>query len=99
MKPLVLKTFNINDRMQGWSIDSESPPLSEWSEIPVDLAESIARGKRLTNAELAAEWWKSLATIPSLVEVDEHGMGARETEIAKTLERFATLPHYDEVPG
>ena len=53
--------------------------------------------KRLTPAELAAEWWRSLATIHALVEIGEEAQAERETEIAKTLERFAILPSYDEV--
>lgn len=52
--------------------------------------------KRLTGPELAAEWWKALAVIPALRETGLDIHADRETQIAKTLERFATLPHYDE---
>lgn len=62
--------------------------------------------KRLTNAELAAEYWQAQHDFAFIAEgmiwgqmcghwsFGEDAASAR----TKTLERFATLPHYDEVP-
>ena len=61
--------------------------------------------KRLTDAELAAEWQYQDNRCGQVVEgyAVAHGgtdMGAEEDEIEKLriAYRFATLPHYDEEP-
>lgn len=57
------------------------------------VAEDMAKAKRFTGAELAAEVWHSVANYFTL------GPGAEavtEASRNKTIERFATLPHYDE---
>lgn len=47
--------------------------------------------KRLSDAELAAEVWKSRAELDKDVEQSRHH------HMCETIERFATTPHYDEV--
>lgn len=96
MKPLELRTFDIDDNAQGWAIGSECPPFSEWPTIPGELAESIARGKRLTGPELAAEWWKAWCRASVRLSQHRTAEAMRERHIARTLERFATLPHASE---
>jgi len=55
----------------------------------------VAVDKRFTDAELAAEYWRAKY---SGVMAEKHG-GLRDENRAKiaTVERFYTLPHYDEV--
>lgn len=54
---------------------------------------TAAKAKRLTDAELAAEVWHSITNYYTL----EPGFDAvTEAVRNKTIERFATLPHYDE---
>jgi hypothetical protein len=48
-----------------------------------------AQDKRFMDAELVAEYWKVLGGL-----YDGHGKKARARR--ETLQRFATLPHYDE---
>lgn len=68
-------------------------------------ADNMARQKRLTDAELAAEYWRSREDFVCIVEgirwesmCDEWRLGEGSAIDRKfTLESFATLPHYDEV--
>lgn len=61
-------------------------------------AEEMARAKRFTDAELAAEYWKAATIDTTYWGADDEGSpdGARAVEQTITLRRFATLPHYDE---
>lgn len=55
--------------------------------------------KRLSRPELAAEYWRSSRDWISL-EIDGWaGCEVMDDVILETLERFATLPHYDEEPA
>lgn len=51
---------------------------------------TVAKDKRFTDAELAAEFWKLMAGL-----YDGHGKKARARR--EVIERFATLPHFDEM--
>lgn len=59
-------------------------------------ANRMAKAKHLTSTELAAEWWKSVATAPVLHESGRTAFAKREIGIAKILECFATHPHASE---
>jgi hypothetical protein len=64
-------------------------------------AESELReAKRLTDAELAAEYWAPIwLTMPDMDwDADYETCVKQMKDRAATLLRFATLPHYDEDP-
>lgn len=63
----------------------------------------VAKDKRFTDAELAAEYWRARARLERLAfdelsSGDEYGDEAWTliAHPANTFLRFATLPHYDE---
>lgn len=75
-------------------------------ETTVTLASALAAKKRLTDAELAAEYWAQVhdsqyAMTCELAAEDKPGRkaarhwGAQSTAKATTLHRFATSPHYE----
>jgi len=56
--------------------------------------------KRLANAELAAETYKAEAEFRAAAGYGYSAAIIRECDRKRSvLERFATLPHYDETPG
>lgn len=58
-------------------------------------ARTATRRKRLTDAELAAEYWAACAVVERAI----HGGSGFVIPLARernTMERFATHPHYDE---
>jgi hypothetical protein len=68
-------------------------------------ADKMAREKRLTDAELAAEFWQACdertrdaGNILGGQHNNPYAQKAFQTSIdrAKILHRFATIPHYDE---
>lgn len=75
----------------------------EWTEL--NAATRGVHAHRLSDAELAAEYWRAQHDFAFIAEgiiwgqmcghwsFGEDDASAR----TKTLERFATLPHYDEV--
>lgn len=82
----------------------------EWCDVYVDadiegpdVAEGNAevfyedRAKRLTDAELAAEYWQACAVLSTVLNLnEEYDLHDEAAMYATTLERFATHPHYDE---
>jgi len=55
----------------------------------------MARSKRLTDAELAAEWQQSQRHMAVAV-ICAQPQATVEIRRTETLHRFATLPHYDD---
>lgn len=95
MKPLELRVFdNIDRNAQGWEIASDSTPVHTWRTIPIGMADALTKGKHLTPAECAAEYWASSwrEVYPACSE-DVQRESARRAHI---LYRFATLPHAAE---
>lgn len=107
MKPFELTVYPIVDRIpDGPGIvtriyGTEHGGIYDWQ------AERMAKEKRLTNAELAAEY-ESARCDALLVQATGHYWQSiectwsqdteRVNERERTLIRFETLPHYDEVP-
>lgn len=91
-KPLELTVF-LRDEEHDYR-----HPLGFW--IPEADADHWVEAKRLTDAELAAEHWCYCTGWFAAVRSDDDYDGAPATrELARRatiLERFATLPHYDE---
>ena len=88
MKPLELIAYPLDTSFpRGYVLPRDT-------RITVRAAERIAKNKRFTAAELAAELWHSIASYYALVPSPEAVMEASRN---RTIERFATLPHYDEV--
>lgn len=56
-------------------------------------ADVMSRHKRLTDAELAAEVWHSIVRFNSLCPSPQAAEEARRNAV---IDRFATLPHYDQ---
>lgn len=88
------------------------PPLECVGDRPKDrLKHEFAKGaewkrgqaKRLTDVELAAEYWSQQMEVVRAVDRAYPWGCSDEVDIETaricTLERFATLPHYDEVPA
>lgn len=104
MKPLDLIAYPLESTFpRGYVLPRDT-------RIVFRAAERMARAKRFAEAELAAEHWHSVAReaeselrsrlATGNVGVADHYQrinieSAPQTEI---LHRFATLPHYDEVP-
>jgi hypothetical protein len=65
----------------------EQPKMRDPSEF------GFGTQKRLTDAELAAEVWHSNFSFMAMQPGPER---AEEASRGKILDRFATLPHYDE---
>lgn len=70
--------------------------------ITFNAANRMAEQKRLTNAELAAEYWRACLVSDVIKlgsEMPEH-LATLDYETANryahTMHRFATLPHHDE---
>lgn len=85
-KPLeltVYPTFWLSGNL--WTTAAAGATISD----PVDV-DYWVQCKRFTEAELAADYWMVMSGL-----FDGHGKKARERRA--TLERFATLPSYDEV--
>ena len=66
---------------------------------------TMRKQKRLTTAELAAEYWRyesniweALAKMPEPPTPEAVMAGEEWNRRAEIVERFATLPHADEVP-
>ena len=57
-------------------------------------ADEISKSKRLTDAELSAEVWRAKWT--GLWAEHNSGLNDSRRAMIATVERFATLPHYDE---
>lgn len=57
------------------------------------MADRMSQAKRLTDAELAAEYWQADYADVRFDREDED-----LEPIPEILHRFATLPHYDEAP-
>jgi hypothetical protein len=65
-------------------------------ELPIAntlAADSWSSAKRLTEPELAAEYWYAIGRYATQSGI---ASAARWLEEARTMHRFATLPHYDE---
>ena len=73
--------------------------------ITFAAANRMAKEKRLTSVELAAEYWRyesniweALAKMPEPPTLEAVMAGEEWNRRAEIVERFATLPHADEVP-
>lgn len=96
-KPLELRVFdNIARHAEGWEIASDSAPVRTWRTIPIDLADAFARGKHLTPAQCAAEYWAAAGHVSKVAGYAKRGGKMSALNQARTLERFATLPHAAE---
>lgn len=104
MKPLELTVYRTLEDF-GVVFGYDTPEVHATSE-----ADAMAAAKRFTDTELAAEYWRArqrwtngLYTNLYATEVDGDARAytfrqiTRMTVEAQTMERFATLPHYDEV--
>lgn len=98
MKELELTIYPLRDEVgpmlePGYIVNGH--PVTEWS-----VWYEVHR-KRLSDAELAAEHWSYCTGWYVAVRDDDDYEGAPATRElkrrAQILERFATLPHYDEV--
>jgi hypothetical protein len=95
-KPLELTVYPIWENGFGDFYADKEDPLR-----PTRVDFEVFR-KRLTETDLAAEYWQQVL-IGSLHPTDSFhghsGMKVRGVSSARirTLHRFATLPHYDEV--
>jgi len=69
-------------------------PDGFWA-YPASHADGYAQGKRLTDAELAAEYWQAHAFHERAVRGESCIELIMEREV-EVWTRFATLPHYDE---
>lgn len=105
MKPLELKVFdNIDRNAQGWEIASDSTPVRTWCTIPIGMADALTKGKHLTPAECAAEYWRATRDTWEAQEFGSYGCleegwpndAGDCYEREETLERFAGLPHAAE---
>lgn len=100
MKPLELTVYPLDPSFPaGYKLHRDT-------RITFAAANRMATEKRLTEPELAAELWRNESELNHISEgyswqgltggwsADEDTAIIRD----KTLERFATLPHCDEVP-
>lgn len=70
-------------------------PDGLWA-YPVSHADGYALSKRLTDAELAAEYWRARWT-GLMHESKFHSvLSDKHRAMIATVERFMELPHYDE---
>jgi hypothetical protein len=68
------------------------------SRVTFRAANRIARDKRLTDAELAAEYHGQAARVALIEDSSPHNSaGPSAYRKLETLHRFATLPHHDEL--
>lgn len=88
MKPLELTVYPLDDRFPaGYTMPRNS-------RISFRAANSAAQAKRLSEAQLMAHVWWTISEFYILP------LGPEAQEIARqsaVFERFAQLPHYDEV--
>lgn len=103
MKPLELTVYPPLDALEQKSVRlAKSTGLAIFHTPPAGFFEMKA--KRLTNAELAAEYWRAQSDESVITEGYSWaemcgGWNSEEYETcqrAKTLLRFAALPHYDQ---
>lgn len=93
MKPLELIAYPLDMSFpRGYVLPRDT-------RVTFRAAERMAREKRLTNAELAAEYWKQEPVPDRVMECMGVSDPAHDEALEKVaiLHRFATLPHYDEV--
>lgn len=106
MKPFELTVYPPLTDTEKMSVSlTLSTGLNVWHTPPPGFLES--KRKRLTNAELAAEYESARCDALLLRHVGYYWAPLNDTwapdqesvdKRANTLLRFATLPHYDEVP-
>ena len=97
MKPLELTTFHLWESQLDGTVYADIP-----GERFPERVEWRVLAKRLSDAELAAEYWRLRLKVCSRGNRDVKGVGhpcvewrAAHDE-CDTLHRFATNPHYDE---
>lgn len=89
-KPLELVIF---PKLERPRTGAEIMPFREQFRTERELRLS----KRLTDAELAAEYWKAAESVAFITAMG--GTPIRAWRKLAILRRFATLPHHDETPG
>jgi hypothetical protein len=62
--------------------------------LHLEQVHELIESKRLTDVELAAEFWKQEAQVTTVEAMG--GTPIRNLAALKTIHRFATHPHYDE---
>lgn len=90
MKPLDLTVYPLREKVgrmaePGYIVNRRAVP--EWTVV------YRMQDKRFTDAELAAEVWHSITNFYTTAPGEDACEEARRNGI---IERFATLPHYDE---
>lgn len=90
MKPLELVVYRTLEDF-GVVFGYDTPDVHATSE-----ADAMAAAKRFTDTELAAEVWRARWT-KVFAESYRDKLTVRQESMVDTMERFATLPHYDEV--
>jgi hypothetical protein len=94
MKPLELTVFEKEPGLYGRE-DTYHSPDGLWA-YPESHVDGYAAEKRLTDAELAAEHHRAKWT-GLMHEHKWHSiLSDKHRAMIATVERFATLPHYDE---
>lgn len=99
MKPLELTVYPLDPTFPaGYKLPRDT-------RITFAAANRMAKEKRLTSVELAAEYWRyesniweALAKMPEPPTPEAVMAGEEWNRRAEIVERFATLPHADEVP-
>ena len=61
-----------------------------------EMADNMSQQKRLTEAELAAEYWRANALGWMHEDAGEFTRAEQHSTESSIFRRFATLPHYDE---
>ena len=83
LKPLELTVYPLDPAFpRGYNLPRDTRTTYR-------AADRMAKEKRLTGPELAADYWLAMSGL-----LYGHGKVARKQR--DTLRRFATLPHYDE---
>lgn len=90
MKPLELVIYPLSN------VFPAGYHLPRASYITFRAANRMAEEKHLTPAELAAESWRMMSDW-QMAHIDQEPTEKYRAR-CETLHRFATLPHYDEVP-
>lgn len=99
MKPFELTVYPLDPAFPaGYKLPRDT-------RITFAAANRMAKEKRLTSVELAAEYWRyesniweALAKMPEPPTPEAIMAGEEWNRRAEIVERFATLPHADEVP-
>ena len=86
--PLAKQPLPFDPDWQGWDA------WREWKRL-YDQEFQQRRDARLTDAELAAEWWRSNQNFHNSADGTESELRALAESVA--VHRFATTPHYFEV--